>query len=71
MPQRCEDWTSASTDHTGRGGAANAADTAWTTAFTSNCDFDSSHLYCLQDLPLLFGDGFESGSTAVWSVVAP
>jgi len=39
-------------------GAANLCDQPW-------------RLYCLQDLPLVFGDGFESGTTDVWSSLSP
>ncbi|HEV8630842.1 MAG TPA: hypothetical protein VGV61_11030 [Thermoanaerobaculia bacterium] len=35
-----------------------------------SCGLDQ-HLYCLQDLPLIFGDGFECGSTDTWSWVVP
>ena len=30
------------------------------------CNYAGGRLYCLQDLPLVFGDGFESGDTDAW-----
>ncbi len=29
------------------------------------------YLYCLQDLPLLFHDGFESAGTQAWTLTVP
>lgn len=71
LPERCNDWTDGTVVLSGRGGSAHSANALWTTAFGPACDFASSHLYCLQDLPLVFGDGFESGDTAVWSSSVP
>jgi hypothetical protein len=67
----CIDWTSAAPDAVGLHGISDFADPWWTNAGSLPCDFTVSRLYCLQDLPLLFGDGFESGDTQVWSSVAP
>jgi len=70
-PDRCGDWTSDATGVDGLLAIAYAADAGWTDYYSSACDFSSSRLYCLQDLPLLFGDGFESGNAAVWSAAVP
>ncbi len=68
---RCSEWTSGSAGVDGGSGVANFAGLAWTFSLPTGCDLLASHLYCLQDLPLIFGDGFESAGTAVWSVVVP
>ena len=33
------------------------------------CSFAYAYLYCLQDLPLVFHDGFESAGAQAWTLV--
>jgi hypothetical protein len=67
---RCSGWTSELPSALGGIGAAAAADGAWTADSNQGCD-ENARLYCLQDLPLVFGDGFESDDTTVWSSAVP
>ena len=68
---RCSDWASASASAMGDGGMTEYAEAHWTAFVSRTCDTATNRLYCLQDLPLVFGDGFESGNTAAWSVAVP
>lgn len=64
----CVDWTSASSGLYGDVGYYSYADARWTDhPVLRNCSF-AQPIYCLQDLPLIFGDGFESGGTLTWLV---
>lgn len=64
----CADWTSASAGLDGDVGYYAFADSRWTDyPVVRNCSFPES-IYCLQDLPLIFGDGFEAGSTITWTL---
>jgi len=69
----CENWTTGSLPDSGRYGIADSADLRWSTYLSTDvaCDYQFYRLYCLQDLPLIFGDGFESHSTTVWSLATP
>ena len=66
----CNGWTSASTSENGRLGRSSLANEQWTTTSVESCDSEGQ-LLCLQDLPLVFGDGFESGNTTLWSSTTP
>ena len=68
---RCNSWTSASASANGDAGAANAANASWTDYDPVDCDFGSGRIYCLEDVPLVFRDGFESDDTDTWSAVSP
>ena len=70
-PANCLSWTSADGSNSGEYGIANSADLQWTNIGETGCNFLSSHLYCLQDLPLLFLDGFESAGTHAWTMTVP
>ena len=52
-------------------GLSTAANADRTDSYDSDCSYGFGHLYCLQDLPLVFADDFESGGTGVWSVAVP
>jgi hypothetical protein len=66
----CASWTSG-TAGTGEAGSAWNTTFQWTQTSEPACDFEWAYLYCLQDLPLVFFDGFDTGGTTAWSVVAP
>jgi hypothetical protein len=66
----CAGWTSG-TAGIGFTGDTTATNASWTEAVTFPCGSEYGHLYCLQDLPLVFFDGFDTGGTTAWSVVAP
>ncbi len=70
-PARCNGWTSSSSGDSGQEGSAVTAGGYWSDYGNLSCDHPANHLYCLQDLPLIFGDDFESGSLAVWSSATP
>lgn len=74
VPDRCNEWTSDASGDTGQTGAADGADLDWTfhdiTLTGGSCSSLRS-LYCLQDLPLVFADGFASGNAGAWSDVVP
>lgn len=65
----CTNWSS--TSGTGEIGLANSVLIGWTEAGGMTCSFAYSYLYCLQDLPLLFRDGFESAGTQAWTSSVP
>ena len=66
--ENCQDWMSDVEGHYGEGGRADHAGAAWTENATPSLGCAAGRrLYCLQDLPLIFGDGFESGSTLTWT----
>ncbi|KAB2965460.1 MAG: hypothetical protein F9K18_06580 [Thermoanaerobaculia bacterium] len=67
----CTNWTSSSSGLTGRAGLPASTQYNWSWWASPSCDFAYSHLYCLQDLPLVFFDGFDTGGTTAWSAVAP
>lgn len=67
----CLGWISGSSDDSGSTGLANQTTGEWTQWGAVPCHHSSGHLYCLQDLPLLFRDDFETGTTIAWSVVVP
>ncbi len=66
-PTNCSNWIS--TTATGEIGVANNSLLAWTSNGSLTCGFAYASLYCLQDLPLIFLDGFESQGTRAWSTV--
>jgi len=66
----CGGWIVGDGTAFGRRGNSSGADTAWTQSGQHACG-NANRLYCLQDLPLVFGDGFESGSSVVWTTTAP
>ena len=61
----CQDWLSDNGIHLATGGYDHHADGIWTDLGQFSCAVDN-RLYCLQDAPLVFSDGFESGSTITW-----
>lgn len=63
----CTNWSS--TSGTGELGTGNSVLGAWTAGGGMSCGFAYAYLYCLQDLPLVFHDGFESAGTRAWTVV--
>ena len=65
---RCDEWLDGTAGSSGRFGIPNTFTFEWTDfgLFTASCD-DDLRLYCLQDLPLVFADGFESGDRLTWS----
>jgi hypothetical protein len=65
-PANCANWTS--TSGTGELGSANSVVSGWTENGGMTCGFAYAYLYCLQDLPLVFHDGFESAGTQAWTV---
>ena len=65
----CSEWSS--TTGTGEYGLANNVLVAWTSSGALTCGFAYASLYCLQDLPLIFLDGFESQGLLAWSVTVP
>lgn len=67
----CLNWSSGVVSDAGDQGIANASHLQWTQFGVSNCDFQWSYLYCLQDLPLIFLDSFESHGTQAWTNVVP
>jgi len=67
----CADWTSEDAAASGDGGLSDSAAVHWTTFVTRSCGADMNRIYCLQDLPLIFADGFESGDTNAWSLAVP
>jgi len=69
--EHCTSWTSSSSGVNGRAGFSVSAGYSWSYWAGLNCDYAYSHLYCLQDLPLVFFDGFDIGGTTAWSVVVP
>lgn len=52
-------------------GYTTATNARWTEPLTSPCASSSGILYCLQDLPLVFFDGFDTGGMTAWSAVVP
>ena len=68
-PTNCSGWMSSGT--TGEWGSANTAVGLWTASGPTDCGFPGGHLYCLQDLPLIFLDGFESAGTQAWTTALP
>ena len=68
-PDRCADWSLAA-GGSGLSGATDSAEAQWSAAQAVSCA-TTARLYCLQDLPLVFRDGFESGGTATWSAATP
>lgn len=69
--ETCLSWTASVANQDGGSGSVYASDASWTDFFPNSCDFPAGRLYCLQDLPLLFGDGFESGDDTVWTSSVP
>jgi hypothetical protein len=67
----CSSWVEDAASSFGEVGIANSADLQWTFVGSLGCDFEWGFLYCLQDLPLLFLDGFESAGTQAWSATVP
>ena len=69
---RCDEWLDGTGGSSGRYGIPNTFIFEWTDfgLFPASCD-DDLRLYCFQDLPLVFGDGFESGDTLTWSSSQP
>jgi hypothetical protein len=67
----CYDWTSDASTPGGAGGSPSVANTSWTQSFVGKLCDDAARLYCLQDLPLVFADAFESGTTGAWSSASP
>ena len=65
----CSNWNSTAT--TGEYGSANTILYTWTSEGALTCGFAYANFYCLQDLPLIFLDGFESHGTEAWSVTLP
>ena len=65
----CTNWSS--TSGTGELGSANNVLTAWTSGGGMSCGFAYAYLYCLQDLPILFHDGFESAGPQAWTLTVP
>ena len=70
-PSHCSSWIEDSAASFGQYGFANSADLPWTFAGETGCNFEWSYLYCLQDLPLIFLDGFESAGTHAWTAAVP
>ena len=74
-PTHCASWTSASASDTGEDGNAYYVNFEWTQVrnppqLPMPCNV-SVPFYCLQDLPLVFLDGFDTGGTSAWSAVVP
>jgi hypothetical protein len=69
--ERCGDWSIGDDSDGGFVGTAAAADASWTAGVAASLCDQPWRLYCFQDLPLVFGDGFESGTTDVWSSLSP
>lgn len=68
----CDGWHSAADTFYGRHGIANATLSNWTEhPVLRKCNAAQNSLYCLQDTPLLFFDGFESGDFWAWSTRLP
>ncbi|HEV8630841.1 MAG TPA: hypothetical protein VGV61_11025 [Thermoanaerobaculia bacterium] len=67
----CANWADGSTVEYSTIGLADIATSEWTDFVADNGCYQSAHLYCLQDLPLVFADDFECGCTDVWALVAP
>ena len=67
----CSDWTSLASPDQAPVGAANFSSSRWSDYFSAQLCNQNARLYCLQDLPLVFEDDFESGNTAVWSAASP
>ena len=65
----CSNWNSTAT--TGEYGSANTILYTWTSEGALTCGFAYANFYCLQDLPLIFLDGFESHGTEAWSLTLP
>jgi hypothetical protein len=65
----CGDWTADAAGVEGRSGIAVGATNEWTSGPRSSCANSFLRLYCLSDAhpDLLFADGFEAGSTRLWS----
>jgi hypothetical protein len=66
----CSDWLDGTASSQGTWGEVNESSRAWTGATVTGDDCDQHrHLYCFSDAPgnLLFADGFDSGSTWLWS----
>src|SRR5581483_10729009 len=61
------EWDYGAGGSTGEGGLAGMADGTWTAETPAGCELPRS-LYCLQDVPLLLVDGFESGDLQLWEV---
>ena len=70
-PSHCASWIEDSAASFGHYGLANSADLQWTDGAETGCNFEWSYLYCLQDLPLIFLDGFESAGTHAWTAAVP
>lgn len=70
-PSHCSSWIEDSAASFGEYGLANSADLPWTFGGETGCNFEWGFLYCLQNLPLLFLDGFESAGTQAWSATVP
>ncbi len=66
----CAGWSSGSAADTAAAGFAASAIFAWTDVTDLACNVPA-HLYCLSDLPLIFGDGFEGGDASNWSAHQP
>ena len=65
----CSNWSPSGS--TGWAGDVDAASASWTDLGGVFGCSSALRLYCLQDLPLVFADGFESGNTNTWSSTTP
>lgn len=67
----CLNWTDGGAVEYGASGVANIGRaTEWSAAISFHC-VQVYRLYCFANVITLFWDGFESGTTARWSAVAP
>ncbi len=66
----CSNWTSSSSGALGDHGDVPLAGLGWSFGYWDSCD-TAKRLYCLSDLPLIFGDGFEGGDESNWALTTP
>lgn len=68
----CNNWQDSSDSTKARIGYSAESGPLQTSGIDYDCDF-SHRIYCLSDMPvpLVFGDGFESGDTSLWSAALP
>jgi hypothetical protein len=67
----CQNWLSDIAGHFANGGWVDHADGEWTETLGNLGCAATRRLYCLQDAPLVFSDGFEAGSTFTWNFPLP
>lgn len=67
----CNGWSDASGAYSGNVGVANTVDEWWTERTQQPCSFTNYRLYCFSQVPFLFVDGFDLGTTSNWSQTVP